>query len=227
MIISLIRTVMLYIIILIAMRLMGKRQISQLQTSELVVTLLISDIAAIPMQDTSSPMTSGLIPIFVLLSLEILLSFIMLKSSKFRALICGKPVIIINKGKIIQENMRSLRLSTEDLFEELRLNNIEKLSEIEYAIIETNGMLSIIKKSSEKNITAKDIGTINTQSELETVVVSDGEYSDSSIKLCGKTRKWVKNRLNEHQITNIKDVFLMTATSSGKYQIIKKEKKNE
>ena len=224
MIISLIRTVMLYIIILIAMRLMGKRQISQLQTSELVVTLLISDIAAIPMQDTSSPMVSGLIPIFVLLSLEVIMSFFMLKSAKLRALICGKPVIIINKGKIIQENMKILRLSTEDLFEQLRLNNIEKLSEIEYAIIETNGMLSVIKKSSEKTPTLKDIGKTNEKSELETVVISDGEYADSSIKLCGKSRKWVDNRLNEANFKK-ENVFLMTATESGKYKIIEKEKK--
>ena len=224
MIISLIRTVMLYIIILIAMRLMGKRQISQLQTSELVVTLLISDIAAIPMQDTSSPMVSGLIPIFVLLSLEVIMSFFMLKSSNFRALICGKPVIIINKGKIIQENMRLLRLSTEDLFEQLRLNNVEKLSEIEYAIIETNGMLSVIKKACEKNVTLKDIRKSSEKSELETVVISDGEYADSSIKICGKSRKWIDSRLKESGL-KLKNVFLMTATSSGKYRIIEKEKK--
>lgn len=220
--ISLIRTVMLYIIILIAMRLMGKRQISQLQTSELVVTLLISDIAAIPMQDTSQPMASGLIPIFVLLSLEVLLSFAMLKSSKLRSIICGKPVIIISKGKIIQENMRSLRLSTEDLFEELRLAGIEKLSDVEYAIIETNGMISIIKKSEEKEVTAKDIGLKPEKSELEAVVISDGEFADSSIALCKKSRKWVKEKLGG---TDAKNVFLMTATESGKYNIIEKENK--
>ena len=224
MIISLIRTVMLYIIILIAMRLMGKRQISQLQTSELVVTLLISDIAAIPMQDTSSPMVSGLIPIFVLLSLEVIMSFFMLKSSRLRALICGKPIVIINKGKIIQENMRMLRLSTEDLFEQLRLNSVEKLSEVEYAIIETNGMLSIIKKAAEKAPTLKDLGITSAQNEFEAVVVSDGEFADSSLSLCGKSRKWVTNRLNEKNL-KLENVFIMTATATGKYKIIEKEHK--
>ena len=224
MIISLIRTVMLYIIILIAMRLMGKRQISQLQTSELVVTLLISDIAAIPMQDTSSPMVSGLVPIFVLLSLEVILSFFMLKSSRLRSLICGKPIVIINKGKIVQENMKILRLSTEDLFEQLRLNNVEKLSEVQYAIIETNGMMSVIKRAAEKAATLKDIGIKADQNELEAVVVSDGEFADSSINLCKKSRQWVNNRLKEANI-KIENVFIMTATSSGKYKIIEKEKK--
>lgn len=222
--ISLIRTIMLYIIILIAMRVMGKRQISQLQTTELVVTLLISDIAAIPMQDTSQPMASGLIPIFVLISCEVLLSFAMLKNSRFHDIVCGNPVIIINNGNIIQEHMKALRLSTEDLFEELRLNSVESLAEVKYAIIETNGMLSIVKNACDKTITPKVLGISGDKSEFEVVVISDGEFSDSSIKLCGKSRKWVKSRMDEAGIENKKNIFLMTATPSGKYSIVKKEK---
>ena len=128
MIISAIRTVLLYIIIIITVRLMGKRQISELQTSELVVTLLMSDIASIPMQNTDQSMLSGIIPILILLVCEIFISLLMLKHSGFRKLICGKPVIVINDGKVDQQAMKELRMSTEYLFEELRQNDIFKLN---------------------------------------------------------------------------------------------------
>ena len=113
---------------------MGKRQISQLQTSELVVTMLISDLAVIPMQDSGQPLFSGIIPIFVLIALEVMLSFIMLKSGKVRRAICGKPVVIIKDGRIIQENMQELRMSVEDLFEQLRQKDIFVLSDVAYAL---------------------------------------------------------------------------------------------
>ena len=118
--ISFIRTLLLYIVIIAAVRLMGKRQISELQTSELVVTLLISDIAAIPMQNTGQPLVSGFLPIAVLVACELIISTVMLKSAKFRRFVCGKPVIVINDGKIDQGQMRRLRMSTEDLSEQLR-----------------------------------------------------------------------------------------------------------
>ena len=143
MFISLIRTVILYAMIIIAVRIMGKRQISQLQTSELVVTMLISDLAVIPMQDSGQPLFSGLIPIFVLIALEVLLSVIMLKSGRLRRVICGKPVVVIEDGKILQKNMKELRMSIEDLFEQLRQKDVFSLKEVAYAIVETNGAMSV------------------------------------------------------------------------------------
>lgn len=145
MFISLVRTIILYLAIILAVRIMGKRQISQLQTSELVVTMLISDLAVIPMQDSGQPLFSGIIPIFVLIALEVMLSFIMLKSGKVRRAICGKPVVIIQDGRLLQENMRELRMSVEDLFEQLRQKDVFALNDIAYAIVETNGMLSVVK----------------------------------------------------------------------------------
>ena len=132
MFISFVRTIILYFMIILAVRVMGKRQINQLQTSELVVTLLISDLAAIPMQDSGQPLFSGLIPILVLIALEVLVSVFMLKSSRFHRLVCGKPVVIIKDGRIIQENMQELRMSVEDLFEQLRQKDIFVLSDVAY-----------------------------------------------------------------------------------------------
>ena len=145
--ISLIRTVILYAAIIFAVRVMGKRQISQLQTSELVVTMLISDLAVIPMQNTGQPLFSGLLPILVLVILEIFLSVLMLKSNVIRHIICGNPVIVIQNGKILQDSMKNLRLSIEELYEQLRQRDIASINEVAYAIVETNGVLSVIKKA--------------------------------------------------------------------------------
>ena len=141
MVVSLARTLILYAVIIFAVRVMGKRQISQMQTSELVVTLLISDLAVIPMQNVSLPLAGGLIPIVVLVFCEIFASVLMLRFPKVRRMICGQPVVVIAHGKINQENMKALRMTLEDLFEQLRQKDVKSLNEIDYAIMETNGML--------------------------------------------------------------------------------------
>ncbi len=222
MIISLIRTLLLYILIIVAIRLMGKRQISDLQTSELVVTFLISNIASIPMQNASIPLFTGLIPIIVLVVCEIVLSNIMLRSCKFRKFICGNPLIIIDHGKINQKVMKELRMSTEDLFEQLRQLDIFKLEDVDFAIIETNGQLSIMKKPNKQQVDAGMLGLKVSPQELETVVISDGEISESSLSLCNLTKNWVQNILREKNLT-LKDVFIMTADKSKNFNIIKKE----
>ena len=222
MIISFVRTVLLYIVILLAVRLMGKRQISELQTSELVVTLLISDIAAIPMQDTGQPLASGFIPIAVLVMCEIAISVFMLKSGKFRRLVCGKPIVIIDNGKIQQQEMSRLRLSIEDLFEELREKDVFSINDVAWAIMETNGKLSIIKKPEKDLPTNQLLGLSPPDTGMEVVVISDGEYSNTSLQLCGKNRQWVQEILKCHGIFP-QQVFIMTANSSGDYTIIPKD----
>ena len=224
MIISAIRTVLLYTIIIITVRIMGKRQISELQTSELVITMLMSDIAAIPMQDTDQSMLSGIIPIFILVICEILISVLMLKNSKFRKLICGKPVIVINDGKIDQKAMSELRISTEELFEELRQKDVFRLEDVAFAIIETNGKMSILKKPGSDTVTAKQLGVQTHDNGMQTVIVSDGEIAASSMKFCNLDKKWLKNTLIREKI-KLSDIFIMTADKSQKYQIIKKEQK--
>lgn len=222
MIITVIRTIILYIVIIITVRIMGKRQISELQTSELVVTLLMSDIASIPMQNTDQSLLSGIIPILVLVVFEVLISYLMLKNSKFRSLICGRPVIVIDHGKIDQKAMKELRMSTEDLFEELRQKDIFHLSDIDYAIVETNGKISIMKKSECEAATAKQLGIRGDQRGMEAVIISDGEIAESSMKFCGLSISWLKSILKLEKV-KLSDIFIMTADNGRRYNIIKKE----
>ncbi len=206
MVITVLRTVLLYIVIIFAVRIMGKRQISDLQTSELVVTLLISDIASIPMQNTDQTMLSGIIPIFVLLVCEIFVSLFMMKSNKFRKIICGKPVIVINNGEIDQKAMTDLRMSTEDLFEELRQKDVFDIQEVSFAIIETNGKMSILKKPSCDTVKAGQLGVQTKDNGMQAVIVSDGEIADSSMQFCSLTKKWLRQTLINEKV-RLSDIF--------------------
>lgn len=221
--ISVIRTLILYLIVLVMIRIMGKRQISELQTSELVVTLLISNIAVIPMQDTSLPLLSGVVPILLLVGCEIILSWLMLKNSNFRALVCGKPQIIISNGTVNQKKMKLLRISTEDLMEQLRQAGVFAIGDVKYAILETNGKLSVLKKPEKETVTAQQMNIENFDDEFEVVVISDGEIAEGSMNVCGVTKSWINKILKKNEI-DIKDVFIMTANSEHSYNIIKKER---
>ena len=223
--ISLIRTLLLYAVILGAVRLMGKRQISELQTSELVVTLLISDIAAIPMQDTGQPLLSGLLPIAILVFCEIVTSVIMLKSTRLRSLICGRPIVVINDGSIVQSELRRLRMTTEDLCEELRQKDIFCLEDVAYAIVETNGRMSIVKKPGKDVPSAELCGLIPPDNGIEAVVVSDGVVSDFSLQLIRKSHGWLEGILRGKNLS-AKDIFLMTADTAGQFHIVKKVGRN-
>ena len=224
MIISVIRTILLYIVIILAIRIMGKRQIGELQTSELVVTLLISDIAAIPMQNTEQSLLSGIVPILILIVCEIIISFLMLKRAGFRRIICGKPIVIISDGKINQSEMHRLRMSTEDLSEELRKQGIFNIEDVGFAIVETNGKLSVLKKPEKDIPTAEELGIKTNDKGLEVVVISDGEISKYSLKICGLNRDWLFDILKKEN-TELNDVFLMIANRQGEYKIIEKERK--
>lgn len=223
MIISVIRTVLLYVVIILAIRIMGKRQIGELQTSELVVTLLISDIAAIPMQDTEQSLLSGIVPILILIVCEIIISVLMLKRAGFRRLICGKPIIIISDGKIDQSEMHRLRMSTEDLSEELRQQGVFNIEDVSFAIVETNGKLSVLKKPEKDIPTAEELGIKTEDNGIEAVVISDGEISKYSLGICCLDKEWIFKQLNKENI-KLNDVFLMIANRKGEYKIIKKER---
>ena len=222
MIISAIRAFLLYIIIIFAVRMMGKRQISEMQTSELVITLLMSNIASIPMQDTEQSMLSGIIPIMVLLVCEILISYLMLKKSGIRRLICGKPIIVINDGTVDQQAMKELRISTEDLYEQLRQKDVFDISEVAYAILETNGQMSVFKKSMYSPLTVGDLEIQKEDTVLQVTIVSDGEIAKSSLKVCGLGTNWLYETLKNENIA-LKDVFIMTADKYKNYSIIRKE----
>ena len=222
MIISIIRTILLYAFVVLAVRLMGKRQISEMQPSELVITLIVSEIAAIPMQNTSQPLLSGIIPVMVLFALEIAAIVLMMKSGKFRKIMCGSPIVVIRDGKILQNEMRRLRLTTEDLCVQLRQQDIFSIEDVQYCIVETNGKVSVLEKPQKRTPSADDLKVKIKDNKIETVVVSDGQILDNSLKLCGKNKDDVYKILkSEH--TRLKDVFLMTLDALGKYNIVQKE----
>lgn len=222
--VSLIRTVLLYLFVVIALRIMGKRQIGELQPSELVATLLISDIAAVPMQETGIPLVSGLVPIFVLVALEILLSVAMLKNDKIRLLVSGKPIIIIQNGKILQNEMRRVRFSIEDLVENLRQQNIFRISDIAFGIVETNGKLSVLQKPEKNNVTAEMMNLSPAYEGLPIIAVSDGRIAPDALSVIGFDVGWLQSVLQKEKV-RAEDIFIMTADKTGAFSIIKKEKK--
>jgi len=219
---SVLRTLILYCLIITAIRIMGKRQIGDMQTSELVVTLLIADIAAIPMENTSKPLLSGVIPILILVACEIVLSIVMLKKTRFRRLICGKPIIVINNGKICQAEMKRLRMTTEDLFEQLRQNEVFSLGDVLYAIVETNGKMSIMRNPQAEPPSCKILNMKAHSSGMEVVIVSDGVISNSSCKLYGISRKDIDKQLQKNN-TELNNVFIMTVDKDNNYKIIERD----
>ena len=219
--VSLIRTVILYAVVIFAVRVMGKRQIKEMQASEIVVTLMISNIAAMPMQEVGISIFTGIIPILTLVVTEMAMSNIMLKYRPFRQLISGMPVVVIEKGKINQAAMRSLRLSNEDLFEELRKKDIFDPGTVEYAIIETDGVLSVLLKSGELPLTVSKAGKDDGRDSLNTLIVSDGEIEREAARITGWTPDKIKNTLKSQSVA-LSDVFIMYGDSEGKFKIIKK-----
>ncbi len=217
-----IRTVIIYMVVILAVRLMGKRQISQLQTSELVVTMLISDLAVIPMQDGGQPLFSGILPIMVLIALEIFLSISMLKSQRIRRLVSGNPVVVISNGVIQQKNMQALRITTDELFEQLRQKDVFSLSDVAYAIVETNGSLSVVKHAAADYIRPTDAGIEPSENGPDLIVVSDGRILNAALKVSGKSDSWLRELLQKEK-TPINEVFILTVDPSGKYNLIKKE----
>ena len=222
MLIAIVRTLILYIFIITALRLMGKRQISDMQPSELVVTLVVSDIASLPMQNTSQPLLSGMIPVMVLVGLEILTSVLMMKSRTVRKLVCGNPVVVIEDGRLLQKQMKRLRMTNSDLMEQLRQQNVFSLNDVQYCIVETNGALSILEKPEKRVPNAEEAGVTIEDNKLEAVVVSDGKLLREGLSMCQKDERKVVNILSENHIP-MGSVFLMTMDGSGAYRIIRKE----
>lgn len=220
--VTLIRTAILYVLIVFAIKMMGKRQISDLQTSELVITIMISNIAAIPMEDPAKPLLASLLPIAMLICCEITVSCLMLKNKKIHEIVCGKPVVVIKEGKINQDAMKYLRLNTEDLMEQLRELDVFTLGDVWYAIMETNGQMSLLKKSEKQPPNASSLGLTLPQPSIDAIIVSDGVVSEESLKFCELNQKWLQEILKKEK-TNLKDIFIMTANKSKEFNIIKKE----
>lgn len=219
----LIRACILYIIITFALRLMGKRQLGELQPSELVVTILISNIAAIPVEDSTMPMIMGVVPIFTLVALDVIVSAIMLKSPRFRRIIIGSPRVIIAEGKILQREMKRLRYTVDDLFEAMHEQQIFDLAQVHYAIVETNGKIHFLQKPQYLGATKGDVSIPLIPEEAQSVVIRDGVEDKQQLSLLGLGMDWLKQQLRENDLS-VSEVFLMTADKNGRHTIIKRQR---
>ncbi|MDL2273499.1 DUF421 domain-containing protein [Oscillospiraceae bacterium OttesenSCG-928-G22] len=204
-----IRTVILYIAIIVSLRLLGKRQIGELEPTELVVTLLIAELASVPMQDLGIPLLHGLIPIVVIICLELLSTFGMLKSLRFRKLMCGRPSFLIRDGVIDEAQMRKNRMTTDELLEELRIQRITDITTVKYAILETSGQLSTLLYAQENAATAKQVKASVTEAGFPIVLINDGRLIRSNLEYRGLDLAYVDRKLSAKGIRSINDVFLM------------------
>ena len=206
------------------MRLMGKRQLGEMELSEFVVAALIADLASHPLQDLGIPMLNGLIPIFTLFCLEVIISGVTMKSIKLRGLLYGKPSIIINHGKINQEEMKKNRFTADELTEELRTQSVMDISTIEYAILETNGQLNIVLTPGNRPVTAAQMNVQTEDTGYTAIVVSDGRVLRSILRLMGRDENWLKKQLKSAGIDKPGDVFLMMANGADHIYVARKEK---
>ena len=222
MLIVMIRAILLYILIIFCMRFMGKRQIGELQPGELVITMMISNMAILPIEDTNIPMLAGAVPILILVCFEIILSVFTLRWKKLRKFISGSPVVIIENGVLKQQELKKLRFSIDDLMEGLRSKDIFNVSEVLYALVETNGKISVVKKGASQTITANMLN-LEVQEEIPpTIVISDGILVKENIEKYHIDPNWINEILKKKHLSQ-KDVFIMTTTPQQSYQIIRKE----
>ncbi len=219
MLISVIRTVVIYLLVVLSIRIMGKRQISELRPSELVVALLISDLAAVPMQETGTPLLYGVLPIFLLVALELLLSGVMLKFPAVERLISGNPVTVIRHGELDIAALKSLRISVDDLMEALRMQNVFDIRDVEYAIAETNGHISLFPTPAAKPVTCGDVQAVGEDTGMPALVISDSAFCPFGLELCAQSQQAVRGILSKHALP-LERVFLMTLTQTGRFFIL-------
>lgn len=224
MLITFVRSIILYIVVLVVMRLMGKREIGQLQPFELAIAIMIADLASIPMTDVGIPILDGIIPILGLLVMHLIISFINIKSIKMRQLICGKPSILIYRGKINEKILKKERFTINELQERLRANNINNISDVEYAILETSGQVSVIQKPNKRTTIPEDF---NIMPEYEGIIydlVIDGKIMNENLKILNKTYGWLKKEVNEFNMEP-EEALLVTIDAKGDIFCQKKEGK--
>ena len=209
MILSYIRAIMVYLTLIGAVRLLGKRQIGQLEPSEFVVAMLLADLAAIPMQDTSMPLISGLVPILTVAGLELVLSFLIMKSVPLRKFLCGKPVILIDNGKLLQENMRRTRVTLDELMSHLRQKDVLDITEVQYAILETDGNLSIFPYPEQMPASAADAGIAVKKRSLPVTIIQDGWLCREDMVSAGKDMQWLQNILEKRKTAQEQTLLLM------------------
>jgi len=220
---GLFRTIILYILIIAGVRLMGKRQVGELEPSELVMYLIIADLASVPMQDYGIPLLTGVVPILTLLSVTMILSVLTMKSVKFRAALCGRPSMVVKNGTLDQREMSKTRLTVDELLEELRIKGYTDISQIKYAILETNGQLSVLPYANQKPPTARDLKVPVEEGGLPRVVVSDGRLLERNLKSLGHDRPWLEKQLAQRGCGDISKVFLLLVDEADAVYFARKD----
>ena len=221
MLITFIRSILLYIIVLIVMRIMGKREIGQLQPFELAISIMIADLASTPMADSGIPITNGIIPILALLVMHLLISLLNIKSIKAREILCGKPAILIYRGRIDEKMLKKERFTINELEERLRGNNIVNIGDVEYAILETSGQITVIEKTEKRNVT---LGDLNIDAKYEGItydLVVDGKVMYENLKKINKDYNWLKKQVLKF---GIEPKQALIVTIDGKGEIFCQEK---
>lgn len=215
MLIIFIRSIFLYIIVLIVMRLMGKREIGQLQPFELAISIMIADLASTPMADAGIPITNGIIPILALLVMHLIISVVNIKSIKARAILCGKPAILIYRGRIDEKVLRKERFTVNELEERLRGSNVISIADVEYAILETNGQVTVIQKPEKKNVTVEDLDLQPRYEGITYDLVLDGKVMYENLKKLSKDYDWLKREVSKFKIKP-EDALIVTIDGKGK-----------
>ena len=222
MILSYLRAIVLYLTLIAVIRILGKRQVGEMAPSELVVTMLVANLASIPMQDGAIPLYSGLVPILTVLGVELVLSWLIMRSARLRKLLTGKPVILIENGRLLQGNLRSARMTLDELTAHLRLKDVLDLKTVQYAILETNGSLSVFLRPEDAPATAKDAGIRASEQRLPVTVVTDGKLSREDLARAKKDETWLNRTLAEKN-ASLAETMLLSVDSSDKTVFIRKE----
>jgi len=220
--ISYLRTGFLYLVLILSVRMMGKRQIGQMEASEFVVTMLVANLASIPMQDAAIPLYSGLLPILVVLGMELTLSGLILRSVLIRRFFCGKPVILIDNGKVLLENLRRTRVTLDELTGHLRSKDVLDIQEVQFAVLETDGSLSVFPFPENRPASAKEAGISVKKQYLPITIVEDGYVSEENLRKAGKNQQWLEQFLQQNR-TARRDTLLLTVDSSDHVVFLRKE----
>ena len=222
MLLSYLRTVILYLVLIAVIRMMGKRQIGQMEPTEFVVTMLVANLASIPMQDGGIPLYTGLVPMLTILGVELVLSVLSLKSVRLRQLLCGKPVILIENGRILRQNLRRTRITLDELTAHLRQKDILDPTSVQYAILETDGTLSVFPYPDHRPASAAEAGIPTCRQYLPITLIQDGYLYRENLKKSGKNEQWLTRELEKHNADRT-STLLMTIDEGGNVAWIGKE----
>jgi uncharacterized membrane protein YcaP (DUF421 family) len=217
------KTLIIYLALLLMMRLLGKRQMGELELSELIVSILVADLASVPLQDPALPLSYGLLPCLTLFGGEYLMSYLTMKSIALRKLFCGRPSLLIVRGRILQDAMRKSRFTVDELAEELRAQNVNDPATVEYAVLETDGSLNVILYPEHRPATAGDLGLACGDDGYATILIEDGILLRSNLQRCGLDEAWLKKELKRRGCNSHRQVFAMLYYESGRIYFAEKD----